>query len=53
MRLFTELNKDGITMIVVTHEHDIAAWARRRVVFRDGHIVEDAPQEGMAREVAA
>ncbi len=44
MRLLTELNAGGITIILVTHESDIAAWARRRIVFRDGHIVEDVRQ---------
>jgi putative ABC transport system ATP-binding protein len=41
MRLLTELNAQGMTVILVTHESDIAAWARRRIVFKDGHIVED------------
>lgn len=41
MGLFTELNKDGITVILVTHEADIAAYARRRIHFRDGRIVDD------------
>ncbi|MEN9543297.1 MAG: hypothetical protein RLZZ598_130 [Pseudomonadota bacterium] len=44
MRLLTALNDDGITVILVTHEHDVAAWARRRIVFRDGRIVEDVGQ---------
>ncbi len=41
MRLLTELNHQGITVVLVTHEHDVAAWARRRILFRDGLIVED------------
>ena len=32
------------TVVLVTHEHDIAAWAGRRIVFRDGAIVEDVRQ---------
>ena len=44
MRLLTELNRQGITVVLVTHEHDIAAWTRRRLVFRDGRIVEDVRQ---------
>jgi ABC-type lipoprotein export system ATPase subunit len=28
-------------VVLVTHEADVAAWARRRIVFRDGAIVED------------
>ncbi len=41
MALFTELNRQGITVILVTHEPDIAAYAKRRITFRDGHIVDD------------
>ncbi len=39
--LFEELNASGITVLIVTHEPDIAARARRRIVFRDGQVVED------------
>jgi len=42
MRLLTDLNAQGMTVVLVTHESDIAAWARRKVVFRDGLIVEDS-----------
>jgi putative ABC transport system ATP-binding protein len=41
MRLLTELNGQGMTVVLVTHEAGIAAWARRVIVFRDGHILED------------
>jgi putative ABC transport system ATP-binding protein len=42
MNLFTRLNKeDGITIVLVTHEHDIAAHAKRLVRFVDGRIVHD------------
>lgn len=41
MDLFTDLNKEGITVILVTHEHDVAEYARRKIVFRDGKIVDD------------
>ena len=44
MRLLAGLNAQGLTVVLVTHEHDIAAWAGRRIVFRDGRIVEDARQ---------
>jgi putative ABC transport system ATP-binding protein len=40
--LFEALNEGGITVIIVTHEPDIAARAKRRVTFVDGLIVEDA-----------
>ena len=45
MRLLTELNAQGMTVVIVTHEADIAAWAQRRLVFRDGLIVEDVRQQ--------
>jgi putative ABC transport system ATP-binding protein len=41
MGIFEGLNARGITIIVITHEEDIAARARRRLVFRDGRLVED------------
>ncbi|HNW18187.1 MAG TPA: ABC transporter ATP-binding protein [Sphingorhabdus lacus] len=41
MGIFQKLNDDGITLVVVTHEPDIAEYAARRVVFRDGKIIED------------
>jgi putative ABC transport system ATP-binding protein len=44
MKLLTELNQQGMTVVLVTHEHDVAAWARRRIVFRDGLMVEDVAQ---------
>jgi ABC-type lipoprotein export system ATPase subunit/ABC-type lipoprotein release transport system permease subunit len=41
MRLLRKLNEAGKTIIMVTHETDIAAWARRAVRMRDGHIESD------------
>ncbi len=41
MQLLTELNQQGMTVVLVPHEADIAAWARRTLVFKDGHIVAD------------
>ena len=52
MRLLTDLNHQGMTVVLVTHENDIAAWARRRLVFRDGAIVEDVRQPGHAEAAA-
>ena len=43
MRLFTQLNEGGITVVLVTHEPDIAQFAKRRILFRDGKVVEDRP----------
>jgi putative ABC transport system ATP-binding protein len=48
MRLLTALNAQGITVVLVTHEADVAAWARRRIVFRDGRILEDRRTPGAA-----
>jgi putative ABC transport system ATP-binding protein len=42
MGVFQRLNDQGITVIVVTHEPDIADYAARRIVFRDGQVIEDA-----------
>ena len=41
MALFGELNREGITIVLVTHEPDVAAHARRQVRFRDGCIISD------------
>ena len=41
MRLFGELNAEGITIVLVTHEPDIAAHAKRQVRFLDGELVSD------------
>ncbi|MFN3752206.1 MAG: ABC transporter ATP-binding protein [Thiobacillus sp.] len=45
MDFFRQLNRDeGITLVLVTHEADIAAYARRRIRFQDGRVVEDVAQ---------
>src|SRR5436189_4827500 len=41
MAIFQQLNERGITVIMVTHEQDIAAYARRNVIMRDGLILDD------------
>jgi len=42
MEIFQHLNRDlGITIIMITHEQDIASFAKRNIHFRDGRIVED------------
>jgi putative ABC transport system ATP-binding protein len=53
MRLLAALNAQGMTIVMVTHEADIALWARRRIVFRDGRIVEDCAQPPRAGTEAA
>ena len=42
MRLLSELNQQGMTVVLVTHEADIAAWAQRRLVFKDGQLLHDS-----------
>jgi putative ABC transport system ATP-binding protein len=44
MNLLAELRRSGITVIFVTHEHDIAAFAARRLTLRDGAITGDQRQ---------
>ncbi len=46
MSLFQELNDEGVTILLVTHEHDIAQYHRRIVDVRDGQILSDHPVEG-------
>ncbi|MGB2769760.1 MAG: ABC transporter ATP-binding protein [Candidatus Zixiibacteriota bacterium] len=41
MGIFQSLNRSGITVILITHEKDIAAYAKRNIDFRDGKIVRD------------
>ena len=41
MALLQQLNREGITIVVVTHENDVAHFAKRIISFRDGKIVED------------
>ncbi|HUG21964.1 ABC transporter ATP-binding protein [Piscinibacter sp.] len=53
MRVLAGLNEQGMTVALVTHESDIAAWARRRIVFRDGRILEDVAQPGHADRAEA
>ena len=44
MGLFQRLNSDqGITIVLVTHEADIAEYAKRQIIFRDGEVISDKP----------
>ncbi|MBM3277623.1 MAG: ABC transporter ATP-binding protein [Candidatus Handelsmanbacteria bacterium] len=48
MQLFAELNHQGVTILLITHERDIAESARRIIEMRDGVIVSDHPTEAKA-----
>jgi putative ABC transport system ATP-binding protein len=48
MALLQELNRQGMTVVLVTHEPDIARFARRVLVFRDGRVVQDERNEALA-----
>ncbi|HZO01049.1 MAG TPA: ABC transporter ATP-binding protein [Burkholderiales bacterium] len=48
MALFQELNRQGMTVVLVTHEADVARFARRIIAFRDGRVVQDEHNEALA-----
>ncbi|HLD08727.1 MAG TPA: ABC transporter ATP-binding protein [Methylophilaceae bacterium] len=50
MQLFAELNRDGITIVLVTHEQNIAGHASRQVRFLDGRIVQDSLSKNTANQ---
>jgi putative ABC transport system ATP-binding protein len=55
MALLQQLNRRGMTVVLVTHEHDIAAFASRIIAFRDGHVVDDRriePRDAQAQLAA-
>lgn len=49
MQIFQDLNDSGLTIVLVTHEPDIAQFAKRMVVFRDGKIRHDDPVKNRPR----
>jgi putative ABC transport system ATP-binding protein len=51
MGLFQELNEAGITIVMVTHELDIAAYCKRIIIMRDGRVLKDEPN-GNRREAS-
>jgi putative ABC transport system ATP-binding protein len=53
MALFQELGRSGITVVLVTHESDIAAYASRVIVMRDGKVLTDEKQEPQLARVPA
>ncbi|HEY5094726.1 MAG TPA: ABC transporter ATP-binding protein [Candidatus Eremiobacteraceae bacterium] len=49
MAIFHSLNEERhITIVLVTHEPDVAAWSQRIVTFRDGHVLDDQPTPARA-----
>ncbi len=52
MQMLTMLNKAGKTILMVTHENDIAAWARRVVRLRDGRVETDVRNDAMVEMTA-
>ena len=52
MALLQALNRGGMTVVLVTHEHDIAAFARRNIHFRDGRVVRDIAVQANDAEAA-
>ena len=47
MALFQDLNRQGMTVLIVTHEPDVATFASRVVRFRDGKVLSDTRQVPM------
>jgi len=45
IKLFHDLNSDGVTIIMVTHDHDLAKEARRVIQIKDGKIIQDLPSQ--------
>jgi putative ABC transport system ATP-binding protein len=43
MAVLQEMNRQGMTVVLVTHEHDIAQYASRVLAFRDGRVIRDTP----------
>jgi len=52
MALFARLHEAGNTIILVTHEADIAAYAHRVIAIRDGEVAKDSKQEPHAHTAA-
>jgi putative ABC transport system ATP-binding protein len=52
MKLLTELQASGMTIVFVTHEADIAAYAARKLFLKDGAIISDLRQQPMLKEAS-
>jgi putative ABC transport system ATP-binding protein len=51
MELFTRLNGEGMTIVLVTHEEEVAGFARRRMRFRDGRLIADEAVPPLVRAI--
>jgi putative ABC transport system ATP-binding protein len=51
MRILDGLNREGITIILVTHETDIASYAHREIVMKDGQVLNDRPTKTLSLTV--
>ena len=49
IEILQQLNDHGLTIVLVTHEHDVAQFAKRMIVFRDGRIIKDEPVVNRSR----
>jgi putative ABC transport system ATP-binding protein len=49
IRLFEDLNADGTTIVVITHDRELADRMQRRIEIRDGQVVEDSSARGVGR----
>jgi putative ABC transport system ATP-binding protein len=52
MALLQKLNRQGMTIVIVTHEHDVAEFASRIIFFRDGMVLKDEPNQPQDAQAA-
>ncbi|WP_215907314.1 ABC transporter ATP-binding protein [Geomonas anaerohicana] len=53
MSIFQELNRQGITIIMVTHEPDVAEFTSRHIIFKDGQVISDQPYQAKSAVLPA